>query len=259
MLNTRTRRQLREHKLLNLENHTSNPSQKLKRLRELSITGLGDLALIAGETTDGIQDQVFTSSKFEPMIDRILKLEFRGLSNFPPSVNRLDPRRTQLCAMLVSKCITFLKLQYEFLEHDSPGLADIVLGQLSQAAKISNEIANKVELLNLRNVASKTKLEYLFNWKKVTEKDEKLWSLLYGELGVLFNIETINRSPDGRVLEFKLVLEYDDVIPSVTITINGEGNTATLLIPKGSTKIERELIVRKVNDELYLFRKINNS
>jgi len=161
--------------------------------------------------------------------------------------------------MLVGKCITFLKLQYEFLEHDSPGLADIVLGQLSQAAKISNEIANKVELLNLRNVASKTKLEYLFNWKKVTEKDEKLWSLLYGELGVLFNIETINRSPDGRVLEFKLVLEYDDVIPSVTITINGEGNTATLLIPKGSTKIERELIVRKVNDELYLFRKINNS
>lgn len=257
MLDARTRRDLKEHKFLNLKNNVSNPSQKLKRLANSSIAGIEDLALIGGETPEALQDQVFTSKKFELLIEKILKLE-SSLSKIP-SVNRTDARRAQLGAMLVNKGIKFLKLQYEFLEHDSPGLADIVLGQLSHAARISNEIANKVELLNIRNVASKTKLEYLFNWKKVNEKDEKLWSYLYGEIGEYFGIENIERSPDDRKLKFDLISEYEVLIASIMVSLSSKEDKATLLISKGSTKIEREFVVRWENDELYVFKKINDS
>jgi len=256
LLKSNTRSQLKKHNWLHIEKEISNPSQKLKRIRDLSITGINDLALIAEKTPEDLQDEIFTTRKVEPLIDRVLKLKF-SLSHLP-SVNRLDTRRTQLSSMLVSKSIMFLKLQYEFLEHDTPELANIILKQLSQAEKISNEIANKVELLNIRNVANKSKLEYLFNWKKVTEKDERLWSFLYGELGVPFAIENIHRSPNDRTLRFKLVSEFGDVFSTVTVAISGEDEKAMLVIENNSIKIERKLIIRREKDELYVFRKNNN-
>ena len=256
MLDSRTRKQLNEHKFLNLKGNTSNPSQKLRRLAESSKTGLEDLALIAGNTPEDLQDEVFTSKKIRPLIEKILKLE-SSLSR-SPSVNMIDVRRAQLSAIMINKGIEFLKLQYRFLEHDSPGLASIVLDQLSHAASISNEIGNKVELLNIHNVASKSKLEYLFNWKKVTEKNEKLWSYLYRYLGEPFGITGIKRNPDDRKIKFDLISPYDTPIGTVRITLHGEENKATLLISQGSTKIEKELIVRWENDELYVFKKISD-
>lgn len=255
MLDSRTRKQLNERKFLNLKNNASNPSQKIRRLADSSITSLEDLALIAGKTPEDLQDQVFTSKKIRPLIDKVLTLE-SSLSR-SPSVNRVDARRAQLSAMLVNKGIKFLKLQYEFLEHDSPGLADIVLGELSNAARISNEIANKVELLNIRSVATRAKLEYLFNWKRVSEKDEKLWSYLYGLVGIPFGISTIKRSLGDRKINFDLISEYD-TIASVKVMLSGENDNAILVITQDSTKIEKELIVRSENDELYVFKKIND-
>lgn len=257
MLDSRTRKHLKEHKFLNLKNNVSNPSQKLKRLTNTSITGIEDLALIAGETPEGLQDEVFTLKKIKLLIDKILKLE-HSLFKIP-SVNKIDARRAELSAMLVNKGIMFLKLQYEFLEHDSPVLADIVLGQLSHASRISNEIADKVELLSIRSVASKTKLEYLFNWKKVNEKNEKLWGYLYGELGESFGIASIQRSPDDRRLKFDLISEYEVVIASVRISLSSKEDKAMLVISNGIDKIERELILRWKNDELYVFKRINDS
>lgn len=251
MLFRKTRKLFENHNWVELEKAASNRSQKLKRIKNQSITGLEELALIADKIPEAIQDEIFTSRKLEPLVDKILKLE-SSLSH-GPSVNRVDARRTQLCAMLINKCIGFLKLQYDFLEHDSPGLTAIVLEQLDRAGKISSEIANKVELLNLRNVATKTKLEYLFDWNNITEKHEKLWSYLYGELDTLFFIGSINRN--GGALHFDLLSEFDEVISTVTVNIISE-NKATLMFTKGSTKIERELVVRKENDELYVFRKL---
>jgi len=256
LLDSRTRRQLKEHKFLNLKENTSNPSQKLKRLTQSSKTGIEDLALIASNTPELLQDEVFTTKKMRPLIEKILTLE-SNLSR-SPSVNMVDARRSQLSAIMINKGIEFLKLQYEFLEHDSPGLANIVLDQLSHAARISNEIANKVELLNIRNVASKSKLEYLFNWKKVTEKDEKLWSYLYGHLGEPFGITRLKRSSDDRKIRFDLISPYDTAMGTVRITLDDEGNKAILLVTQGSTKIEKELIVRWENDEIYLFKKISD-
>jgi hypothetical protein len=183
-----------------------------KRLTQSSKTGIEDLALIASNTPELLQDEVFTTKKMRPLIEKILTLE-SNLSR-SPSVNMVDARRSQLSAIMINKGIEFLKLQYEFLEHDSPGLANIVLDQLSHAARISNEIANKVELLNIRHVASKSKLEYLFNWKKVTEKDEKLWSYLYGHLGEPFGITRLKRSSDDRKIRFDLISPYDTAMGS---------------------------------------------
>ena len=256
MLDSRTRRQLKEHKFLNLKGNTTNPSQKLRRLAQSSKTAIEDLALIAGKTPEVLQDEVFTIKNMRPLIEKILTLEY-SLSR-SPSVNMIDARRSQLSAIMINKGIEFLKLQYEFLEDDSPGLANIVLDQLFHAARISNEIANKVELLNIRNVATKSKLEYLFNWKKVGEKDEKLWSYLYGHLGEPFGISDIKRSPDDRKIKFDLISPYDIAIGTVKITLDEQGNKATLLLSQGSTKIEKELIVRWENDALYVFKKISD-
>lgn len=253
MLKSNTRSLLKKHNWVSMENKTSNPSQKLKRIKDLSISALDDLELIADKTPEFTQDEIFNSHKLEPMINKILKLDF-SLSH-SPAVNRLDMRRTQLCAMLLTKSIQFLKLQYQFLEHDTPGLASIVLDELNNAVKIGNEIANKVELLNVRNVASRGNLEYLFNWKKVTNKDERLWSFLYKELEVPFAIETISRSSNGRILRFKLISEFGDVFSTVTVTLIGENEKAMLVIEEGSNKIEKELALRIENDEVYVFKK----
>lgn len=255
MLDARTRRHLKEHKFLNLKNNVSNPSQKLKRLANASKSGIEDLTLIAGETPERFQEEVFTSKKINLLIDKILQLESNLFKR--PSVNRTDARRAKFSAMLVNKGIRFLKLQYNFLEQDSPGLADIVLGQLTHVATICNEIADKVELLSMTSVADKTKLEYLFNWKNVDEKNKKLWNYLYGELSEPFDIARIRRSRDNRSLKFDLISEYKVLIASVRISLSSEEDRAMLVISNATDKIERELTVRWENDELYLFKKIS--
>jgi hypothetical protein len=254
MLFKRTRKQFEKHNWVDIEKSVSNRSQKLRRIKNQSITGLEELALIAEKTPEGIQDGIFTSHKLEPLIIKILKLQ-SSLSH-PLSVNKIDARRTLLCSMLINKCITFLKLQYGFLEKDSPALASIVLEQLDRAGIISNEIGNKVELLYLKGFAKKSKLEFLFDWNKVSKRDEALLNYLYGEIGVYFDIETIEKKSASGVLDFKLVSEYDEVVASVKVSILSE-DTARMVIVRDSTKIEKELVLRKENDQLYVFRKIN--
>src|SRR5437867_3106946 len=161
MLSENTRRLLSELDWVELQDRSSNHWQKLKRWKEQSITSLEDLALIANKTPDKMQDSVFTAQKIEPLIEHILKLNFHGIFS---SVNKLDVRRTQLCTMLVRNCIQFCKLQYDLIEQDSPGLTETIISQLDKSVKICDEIANKVEITNLRNIGTKTKLEFLFNW-----------------------------------------------------------------------------------------------
>lgn len=256
MLKRNTRSELRKHNWVSLQKASSNPSQKFTRIRDECITGIGDLTLIAEKFPEDTQDEIFTSSKLAPMIEGILNIKFDWTRS--PSVNKLDARRTQLSAMIVTKSIQFLKLQYEFLEHDSPALAKIVLDHLDTAVKISNEISNKVELLSMRSVASKSKLEFLFNWKKVTEEDERLWSYLSRELGGTFGIDSIIRSRNDRSLRIKLVGTFGEIYSIVTINIIGDNEKAMLEFSEGSNKIQRELALQRVNDELYVFREFNN-
>lgn len=256
MLKKGTRGQLRKHKWVSLEKTLSNPSQTLKRYKDECIVGLQDIALIAEKIPEGTQDEIFTLSKLQPMIEAILNLKFDWTHS--PSVNRLDARRTQLSSMMLTKSIQFLKLQYEFLEHDTPGLARIVLDHLDAAVRISNEISNKVELLSLKNVANRSKLEFLFNWKKVTKEDERLWSYLSRELGGTFGIDTITRSYNDRSLRIKLVGTFGEEYSIVTIKIIGDTEKAMLEFSEGSKKIQRELALQTVNDELYVFREFKS-
>jgi hypothetical protein len=185
LLGKTLRRKLYEHKWVDIKNENSNPSQSLRRIKEAASTALRDLRLLSEKLPDKELHEIFTEPNVNGLILGLLKLSPILARVRGGEKRELDSWRTQLSASLVEKCIHFCSNQYEVLEEESPSLAETNIGHLRQSIEICKQIANAVELRELKSRGIKNQLTYLFNWDKIPGSDEKrLKKFLVEEFGI---------------------------------------------------------------------------
>ena len=115
-------------------------------------------------------------------------------------------------------------------------------------------------MTDLRKIAIRRKLVYLFNWDEITKKDKgRLAEFLREETNLPLDISKIKKSSDGTSLNCELVFEDgQSAIYSVSIRIDNKGDTAKLVLTHSETEEKREveLVVLKRNDMTNIYRKI---
>jgi hypothetical protein len=247
---------LQEYNWNQLKEKIANSSQNLNRWKDQSNTALYDLSLIAKKIPEVTQENIFTREKMEPLILNILKMTF-ALGQPCVSINKLDTRRARLCAMLIDRCTKFCISQYALLEQRASALTRPLINQLQQSVEICNEIANKIELEDLRNFSSRPTNLYLFNWEDVTKKDRRrLEDFLYEDTSLPVGVSELKKSQDGKSLTCKL-LDEGRIIYSVEITINENGDVAELKLTDYDTNKEykENLQVLQKNGRNYIYKK----
>lgn len=242
MLGKALRKKLYERKWVDIEKEHSNPSQFLRRIKETANIALRDLKLLSETLPDKELHEIFTEANLNGLILGLLKLSPRLAGVRGGEKRELDSWRTQLSASFVEKCIHFCSNQYKVLEEESPSLAETNIGHLRQSIEICKQIANAVELRELKTKGIKNKLTYLFNWDKIPGSDEKsLKKFLVEEFGIgsydeSYGLE-VHKSRNKKQLSCWIsfgVEDYEGI--DMSITLEGTDRavaTSSLSYPDG--------------------------
>ena len=131
------------------------------------------MRLLSETLPDKELHEIFTEANLNGLILGLLKLSPTLAGVRGGEKRELDSWRTQLSASFIEKCVYFCSNQYKVLEEESPFLAETNIGHLRRSIEICKQIANVVELRELKTKGIKNKLTYLFNWDKIPGSDEK--------------------------------------------------------------------------------------
>jgi len=267
LLHNETYKRLREQDWLQFVSRDPNPSQTFHRIRTAVDRAFEEIGLLAEKPPDEKQELIFTVDKINNLISKILRMEHSLLHTLLPSsrVRKLDSRRVQISAGIIQDCVHFCQLQLQMLFPESESLIQPTIDQLNQTIRICNDIANKVELNELRNLGKDDNLEFLFNWDKVTTRDKyRLESFLYEETNLPFGVTQLKKSNNGKSITCKITDDNDtQVYYSVKIKINEgtseKSNANLLLTDLDSNKVyTTSLVAKKKNETYYIFKKSNH-
>lgn len=261
MLHNETFKRLREHNWLEIKKNDSNPSQTIHRIKVNAERSVQELGLLADKVPDAIQEDVFTADNMGFLISKILKVGGFWVNGVPSSHSgRLEARRTQISARLIKKCTGFCILQIQMLFPETRALLEPTIKQLRQSVAICDDIANQIELKEVRDIGRERNLELLFNWDEITrEGNLKLQNYLYTETDLTLGVTNLKKSRNGNSITCKLVLEKK-VIYFLQMTLNEKTNHVDVIITdvdNNNKQYRRKLFVMKQNNINYIYRKIN--
>jgi hypothetical protein len=185
-------------------------------------------------------------------------------------------RRVQLAALMTRTGIKFCIEQYETkIEHNSI-LNEPIINQLKKSIEICDEIVAKMYMPQVRAIADKNNLHYLFNGAKIIDTYSKRMDELrnddvkkfvefcheyLGEDPPIVEIESISRNgitQYGDDIRFDLVDEYGThIVGKLAMDLEATNNTATLYDDELKPVIE--LVLRKENGGWYIYEEINKS
>lgn len=281
MLNTDTRRRLKEHGWLDIAKKHSNPSMALSRFRTQAIEAIDDLVLMAQKLPEDVIKDIFNHAN----IKKLASITVRG-SDGPAAresgISVDEVRRIQLAALLVDIGMrTCIELYRTRIEKDSD-LNKLNIDHLWRAIEICNAISFKSRLPQLEKEAEKDALIYLFNWNRINNVHETkigqvegedtnrflnfLQDIAIGELGDPIDIiNTINYDPHSydwnAGSEAERVFEYTDIYGDHVdgnIWLNFEDKTGHLSMRVRGEEVERvlhpNLVVRIENEYIYVYR-----
>ena len=136
MLGKELRKKLQEHSWEYIVKNDSNPWQTWHRLRSSVNITLNDFVLLSNKLPEEKQAEIFSSKKFEKFIKELLPYNKKNIE--------LDPRRTELAALLVEKGVNYCVTQYQLIEPDIK-FNQPVIDKLRQAWFISQDLPFKVK------------------------------------------------------------------------------------------------------------------
>lgn len=136
---------------------------------------------------------------------------------YDTDIDYLDKRRIQIAFNIIRQSISFILNQAQILYKDSPSIYELIESQLKQSLKIVEDIANKIEMMALREKEKDRKLKYLFNWNKIPGPDESKLQFVYDlesleDMHYLYSIKKISKSKDKSKISFQLVIDDETLI-----------------------------------------------
>ena len=118
--------------------------------------------------------------------------------------------------------------QYKLLEEDIPEFAEENIEHLKETIKKCKEIANGVQLRELKRAGVTDKLDYLFNWNRIPGSDGKGLKKFLEEEARITDARyewKVHKSRNDKELSCEMIFEYGEPVPAsldVLITLEKE-------------------------------------
>jgi hypothetical protein len=251
LLSKTTRKHLMEYNWDYAEKKDSNPSQTRSRLRNNLKTVLNELVLIADKLPEKELNEIFASKSLEPFV--------RSLIDPLIAQKLLDPRRTRLSAMMIEICVHFCIRQIEFFMDETPNFKEPIVSRLRESIEISNDLANKIELDELRSKGNKENLVYLFNWSEALKRDKARVDDFISRRLDLFpcGLESLTRSRYRNSLMCRIGLDGVEDGRSLEFKIDRKNETGVaILFDENHNETRRvKLMIKEGNNETYIYMK----
>lgn len=251
MLRNSVKKRLREHDWIKFERTESNPSQSWRRMRDLSINAINDLALIAQKVPEDRQNEIFDYKN----VQWLLISMFGSKSHF-------SFRQVELASLLVEIGTSVCKSEIQKLNRDTLALAEATINHLDKSVDICKALSYRIELNKLEEQGAEDDLIFLFSWNKFTRDEKRLIRFLEDEINdpFLAGLNYDSSDPGIKRYEVWAYAGNDDEVERegfLSIELKPVENKATLSFryDVNGKEFVKDLIVKSDHDDFYIYGK----
>jgi hypothetical protein len=204
LFNKVTRKRIREHDWLYIQNFEKNPWQTYRRFRDRAINSIEDLSLLAKKLPTNKQEEIFNKETIEPFLKCLFFIDESEKEA------RLRQPNVDLACLLAEEGIRICSSTYRKWNKDIPESAKPTLDYLEQAIRICREVGNKSYRDHTEKETILEKHKLICGWEnKFTSDFERFENYVGKEMDLLDTNLSFEEVPTNRINEYSYNLWFN--------------------------------------------------
>ena len=258
MLDKHFRKRLLEHSWEEIENQETNKYQMWIRKRDLAITSLNDLTLMAKKLPPDKKREIFHKDIMSKFFNSVL-----------PDKLYEDFYDMELVSYLTSRCLKITINRYKKINKHSPHLTSYTVEQIQRTKEICSDITNIAISLDLKRKATENKQVYLFRSDRFSIIDfEDFFDYIFRLLGKMKNGGYVSEdrefpwqfSKENSALNIQIDIidltvpedDMDQVMGNITLSMDPTNSKAYLTI-KIEDEIKTKTLIMKYDNNRKIY------